>query len=110
MALINSNRVSAGIEIAKYADIMGQKLQKNYFQFGGFVSNSYLEVHNTPINEFGITAGMGGKFNGNLLYTLSLEGGKRGTTSANLIRENFFQVTVSLTYRDLLFSKGRKYD
>ncbi|TMI95713.1 MAG: hypothetical protein E6H06_06240 [Bacteroidetes bacterium] len=108
--LINSNRVSAGIEIAKYADIMGQKLQKNYFQFGGFVSNSYLEVHNTPINEFGITAGMGGKFNGNLLYTLSLEGGKRGTTSANLIRENFFQVTVSLTYRDLLFSKGRKYD
>ena len=67
-------------------------------------------VHNTPINEFGITAGMGGKLNGNLLYTLSVEGGKRGTTKENLIKENFFQFTLGLTYLDFLLSKGKKYE
>jgi hypothetical protein len=45
-----------------------------------------------------------------LLYALSIEGGKRGTTAAGLIRENFFQLTISLTYRDFLFSKGKKYE
>jgi hypothetical protein len=108
--LINSNRLSAGVEIAKHTDQWGQAVEKKYFQFGGFISNSYLRVHNEPVNEFGITAGMGGKLNNNLLYTLSIEGGSRGTTKANLIKENFLQLTLSLTYRDFLFSKGRKYD
>jgi hypothetical protein len=89
---------------------MGQQVEKRYFQFGGFINNSYLQVNNTPINEFGITAGMGGKLTGNLLYTLSVEGGERGTTAQNLIKENFLQFTFTLTYRDFLFSKGHKYD
>jgi hypothetical protein len=108
--LINSNRISAGVEIGGHVVQMGQSIEKKYFQIGGFISNSYLRVHNTPVNEFGITAGMGGKLNNNLLYALSIEGGQRGTTKASLIKENFFQFTISLSYRDFLFSKGRKYD
>jgi len=108
--LANSKRLSAGIEFAKHAVEMGQSVEKKYFQVGGFISNSYLHVHNTPVNEFGITVGMGGRLNNNLLYALSLEGGQRGRTKANLIKENFFQVTISLSYHDFLFSKGRKYD
>jgi hypothetical protein len=109
-SLNNSSRFSAGVEFAQHADIRGQLVEKRYFQFGGFLNNSYLTVNNTPINEFGITAGMGGKVTGNLLYTLALEGGKRGTTAQNLIKENFLQFTITLTYRDFLFSKGHKYD
>jgi hypothetical protein len=109
-ALTNSSRVSAGMEFAQHAEVRGQLVEKRYFQFGGFINNSYLQVNNTPINEFGITAGMGGKVTGNLLYTLAVEGGKRGTTAQNLIRENFLQFTITLTYRDFLFSKGHKYD
>ena len=108
--LINSNRFSAGIELSKKVQRWGQTMEKNYFQLGGFINNSYLEVNNTPINEFGITAGTGGALTNNLLYTISIGGGKRGTTNANLIRENFFQFSVSLTYRDFLASKGRKYE
>ena len=108
--LINSNRFSAGIELSKKVQRWGQTIEKNYFQLGGFINNSYLEVNNTPINEFGITAGTGGALTNNLLYTISIGGGKRGTTNANLIRENFFQFSVSLTYRDFLASKGRKYE
>ena len=109
-SLTNSSRFSAGMEFVQHMDVRGQLIEKRYFQFGGFVNNSYLQVNNTAIDEFGITAGMGGKVTGNLLYTLSLEGGKRGTTANNLIRENFLQFTFTLTYRDFLFSKGHKYD
>jgi hypothetical protein len=109
-ALTNSSRFSAGMEFAQHVDVRGQLVEKRYFQFGGFINNSYLQVNNTPINEFGITAGMGGKMTSNLLYTLAVEGGKRGTTAQNLIRENFLQFTITLTYRDFLFSKGHKYD
>ena len=109
-ALTNSSRFSAGMEFAQHANVRGQLVEKRYFQFGGFINNSYLQVNNTPINEFGITAGMGGKVTGNLLYTLAVEGGKRGTTAENLIRENFVQFTITLAYRDFLFSKGHKYD
>jgi len=108
--LINSNRFSAGIEFSKKVQRWGQTVEKKYFQLGGFINNSYLEVNNTPINEFGITAGTGGSIGNNLLYTISIGGGKRGTTNANLIRENFLQFSVSLTYRDFLLSKGRKYE
>ena len=109
-ALTNNSRFSAGMEFAQHVDVRGQLVEKRYFQFGGFINNSYLQVNNTPINEFGITAGIGGKVAGNLLYTLAVEGGKRGTTAQNLIRENFLQFTITLTYRDFLFSKGHKYD
>ena len=109
-SLVNSNRFSTGVEIAKFKQQWNQQVEKKYFQFGGFISNSYLMVHNTPINEFGITAGMSGKLNGNLLYTLSVEGGKKGTTKENLIKENFFQFTLGLTYLDFLLSKGEKYE
>lgn len=108
--LINSSRFSAGIELSKKVQKWGQTVEKNYFQLGGFINNSYLQVNNTPINEFGITAGTGGTLGSNFLYTISIGGGKRGTTNANLIQENFFQFSVSLTYRDFLFSKGKKYE
>ena len=108
--LVNSSRLSAGVEFSKKVQKWGQTIEKNFFQLGGFINNSYLEVNNTPINEFGITAGMGGALSNSFLYTISIGGGKRGTTNAQLIQENFLQFSVSLTYRDFLFSKGRKYE
>jgi len=108
--LINSNRLSAGVEFSKHAQRFGQTFEKNFFQIGGFINNSYLQVHNTPINEFGITGGMGGALSNNFLYTLAVGGGSRGTTNQNLIRETFFQLSISLSYRDFLFSKGRQYE
>ena len=38
-----------------------------------------------------------------------LETGIRGTVQNNLIREkSIFQLTIGLTFRDFLYSKGRK--
>jgi hypothetical protein len=78
-------------------------------QFGAYYNSGYLYVHNKQISDFGVTIGTAGNIR-SLLYNVSLEVGQRGTRSADLIRENYFQLTLGLSYRDFLFSKGRKYD
>jgi hypothetical protein len=108
--LITSNRLSAGIEFSRRQNILNQSVEKRFFQLGAFINNSYLQIRNKPINEFGFTAGMGGAINNSLLYTLSAEVGQRGTTQAKLIKENYVQITIGFSYRDFLFSKGRKYN
>jgi hypothetical protein len=97
------------VEFANLEKKWNQTVEKKYFQIGGFIGNSYMQVNSQPINEFGITGGTGGNIN-NLLYTVSAEVGKRGTTNANLIKENYFKLTLTLSYRDFFLSKGRKYD
>lgn len=108
--LISSNRLSAGVEFSKQQKILNQSVERRFFQLGAFINNSYLQIRNKPINEFGFTAGMGGAINSNLLYTLSAEVGQRGTTQAKLIKENYVQLTIGFSFRDFLFSKGRKYN
>ena len=110
MRLASSNRFSGGVEFSKQQWVAGQLLEKKYFQVGAFFSNSYLRIRNTPINEYGITAGMGGPLSRSLLYTLSAELGRRGTTQNNLIKENYAQLSIGFSFNDYLFSKGRKYD
>jgi hypothetical protein len=108
--LISSDRVSAGVEFSQQKKIGSQAFEKKYFQLGAFLNNSYLQIRNTPIQEFGFTAGMGGALNTSFHYNLALEAGTRGTTRANLIRENYIQLTIGISFRDFLFSKGKKYD
>lgn len=108
--LISSNRFSAGVEFSQQRYIANQLVEKKYFQLGAFLNNSYLQVNNQPITEFGFTAGMGGAINSNLLYTIAVEAGSRGTTKAKLIKENYVQLTLGFSFRDFLFSKGKKYN
>lgn len=109
--LVSSSRISGGIEIPRKATTWNrQTVEKGFFQVGGFFNNSYLQIRNEPIREYGFTAGMGGIIGNGLNYTLSLEAGRRGTTRQNLIKENYIQATFTFSYRDFLQSKGRKYN
>lgn len=108
--MVSSHKLAGGVEFAKHAVVGNMLLEKRYFQVGGFVGKSPLQINNQEITEFGVTAGIGGTAGRNLIYTLALEAGKRGTTQKNLIRENYAQITISLSYRDFFLSKGRKYD
>ena len=72
--------------------------------------NTGLVVNNEPIKEFGMSFGLGlpvgGLFsNANLGFEL----GSRGTTNNNLIKENFFNLNISLSLNQRWFEK-RKYD
>ncbi|NII29873.1 hypothetical protein HB364_32645 [Pseudoflavitalea sp. X16] len=109
-SLINSHRFSAGVQFSNQVERWGQRYEKNYVQAGFFTNNSYLSIRNTQINEIGGSIGYGGFLTGNLFYGLSVEAGRRGTIANNLIKENYVQATLTLSLREFLFSKGRKYD
>ena len=109
--LVSSQRISAGAEFARYkVDQFGRNIRKKAFQMGAYVNNSYLQVQNHQINEYGITGGFSSSSKTGMLYTISAEGGVRGTTSSNLIKENFVQLTFSLSFREFLYSQGHKYN
>jgi hypothetical protein len=108
-SLVNSHRLSGGIEMNWLVEKWNSPIERRYFQIGGFVDNSYLSVNSRQISEFGFTLGYGSNYR-NVLYNLALEIGKKGTISDGLIRENYFQLTLGLSWRDFFFSKGRKYN
>jgi hypothetical protein len=109
-SLINSRRLSAGIQFSNQIEAWGRRYEKNYIQAGFFTNNSYLRVRNTPINEIGGSIGYGSYLSGSLFYGLSVEAGRRGTIVNGLIKENYVQGTLTLSLREFLFSKGHKYD
>jgi long-subunit fatty acid transport protein len=69
-----------------------------------------ITIRNEDINDFGISFGLGlplGRTISNL--NLGVEFGKRGTTNAGLIQENYVNFHISLSLNDRWFIK-RKYN
>ncbi len=69
-----------------------------------------LLVNGEEINEFGISFGLGlpigrgGTFSN---ANIGLEYGQRGTETNNLIKENFFSLSIGLSFNDQWFQKRR---
>jgi len=69
-----------------------------------------LIVNSQSINDVGMTFGMGLPITGSLSnINLGLEYGKKGTTAANLVQENYFVLNVSFSLNDKWFVK-RKFN
>ena len=107
--LVNSNKISAGYELTKLMNVNKQKFETSSLQFGAYFNSGDLNIRNTPIRNYGITMGYAGILR-ELQYSLSLDGGIFGSKQNDLIKESYFQLTIGLSYRSFLFSKGRKYD
>ncbi|TXE09219.1 hypothetical protein ES711_04615 [Gelidibacter salicanalis] len=80
------------------------------YRAGVRFENTGLEINNETINEFGISFGVGLPV-GNVFSNANIgfEVGKKGTTDANLIQENFMNLQISLSLNDRWFLK-RKYN
>lgn len=80
------------------------------YRAGVRFENTGLEINNETINEFGISFGVGLPV-GNIFSNANIgfEFGKKGTTKANLIQENFMNLQISLSLNDQWFNK-RKYN
>lgn len=69
-----------------------------------------LRISNQDISEFGISFGVGLPARRNISnLNLTFEYGQRGTTEANLVQEDFFNVGISLSLNDIWFLK-RKFN
>lgn len=112
--LVNSNRISAGVEIAKkliFTDNTTGKIykyDKYFYQAGFFYANSYTQFSGQQIADYGGTIGMG--INGNRLGLMgALEVGQRGTTGYGLVKEDYVQFTLTFSYRDSWYRSRKKF-
>lgn len=111
-SLVNSQRMSIGAEYSKKLNYYNQAYEKYFFQTGVYYSDSYLKIAGEQLKDYGITFGAGmqlGRSDFRLAGAMEL--GRRGTTDNSLIKENYTQFNLSLSYRDFWISrKMKKYD
>lgn len=116
----NSFQASAGAQFTPDYTPKKLSLRRAAYRLGARYGRSYLNLNNTPINEWGVSAGIGLLLNPSGYYqrifkapfssiNISAEYGQRGTTSNNLIREDFVRLSLSFTFSDKWFNKY-KYD
>lgn len=105
----SSNIALGGFYIPDY-NSFSSYFKRVVYRAGFNVGNTGLIINNEPINEFGISFGLGlpvGELFSNA--NIGIEYGQRGTTNQNLIKENFINVNISLSLNDRWFRK-RKYN
>nr|WP_315145346.1 hypothetical protein [uncultured Flavobacterium sp.] len=76
---------------------------------GGFVyEKTGLIVNSTSINDIGMTLGAGFPITGSLTnVNLGLQFGKKGTTSNNLVQENYIILNLGFSLNDKWFVKSK---
>ncbi len=109
-SLVNSNRYSFGAELSKKKNFVDQQYERSFFQAGVFYSNSYLKMNGEQLKDYGFTLGAGLHSFKGLGLQANVEIGTRGTTAKGLIKENYQQFTLTLSYREFWFVKGRRYN
>jgi hypothetical protein len=101
--LRNSSRVSLGMEIQPSQETAGSSGSRLTFRFGAYYLSSYYLVRSEPINEWGLTTGLGLPVAGDTRLDLSLQYGRRGTTDQQLVRDDIFRFTVTLNVGERWF-------
>lgn len=111
----NSSKISIGgfylpkiNSISSYFDRVTYRGGLRFETTGILVDGTSTGNNFTPINDFGINLGLGLPL-GNRLSNLNLglEYGQRGTIKNNLIKENYFNIRLSLSLNDTWFKKRR---
>jgi long-subunit fatty acid transport protein len=109
-SLIDAWNVAVGGQYTpNFTSISGYWKRVTY-RAGFRYNQTYLQINGQPINEFGVSFGMGLPLPRTLTtIDLSVEVGKKGTTAYNLIQENFINFTMGVSLYERWFVK-RKYD
>lgn len=106
----NANKVVVGGFYIPKHNSLTSYLSKVVYRTGVRFENTGIAIQNEDINEFGISFGVGlpvGRKLSNV--NIGFEYGSRGTTNNNLVKENFFNLNLSLSFNDKWFQK-RKID
>jgi hypothetical protein len=99
----NSTQVGAGIERVPSREITAGWLDRLSYRLGAFYNRTYYVVNGEPIDEQGVTLGLGFPFSGENRMHLAFEYATRGTTSSNLIKEDIFRFSLSVAISEQWF-------
>lgn len=106
----SSNKIAfGGYYIPKY-NAFNSYLSKITYRAGFRFENTGLVLNNEDIKDTAFTFGTGlplGGYTGGSNLNLGFEIGRRGTTKANLIQENYVNIMLSLSINDRWFAKRR---
>lgn len=92
-----------GFYIPNYDDITNY-FNRITFRAGLRYQDTGLNINQSSVDEFGISFGLGlpaGNYLSNI--NLGVEYGKRGTTASGLVRENFLNVFIGISFNDKWF-------
>jgi hypothetical protein len=108
--IVDQSRISAGFEYIPEAFSIRSYFKRIKYRAGLHQENSYLQLNNRQIKEFGISMGLGIPFpKSRSTANFAMEFGKKGTTQDNLIRDNYMKFSLYLNLYDYWFVK-RKFD
>ena len=84
-------------------------LNRVIYRFGLSYNQLPYVINQTEINDFGINFGASFPISGSSSIDASFKFGTRGEDQNNLVRENYFQFVLGITFNDRWFIK-RRYD
>ncbi|HLN74047.1 MAG TPA: hypothetical protein VK205_12185 [Prolixibacteraceae bacterium] len=103
-------RLSAGVEYIPDAFSIRSYFKRVKYRFGIHQESSYLTIKNHQIKETGISAGLGLPLpKSKSTANFAVEFGKKGTTTDNLVQNNYTRFSLYLNFYDYWFIK-RKFD
>ncbi|SRR5579871_452658 len=108
--LQNSSRFSLGFEISKKKNVYNTLIETKYLQAGFYYSNTYINAFGQQLTDIGGTIGLGVNSKRSLLaYCLSLQYGIKGKNTPQLIQERYANITLTISFGEVLLSQGRKF-
>jgi len=101
-------RVSLGGQFRPSPSDMGKYYQRINYRAGFRFEQSYLEIRQTRINDFGISFGVGLPMKkSRSTMNIAVEIGTQGTTQNDLIKENYMRLTIGTSLQERWFLKRR---
>lgn len=107
-SLENTMQVSVGGEFIPVASITASYWKRVKYRLGFRYNQTYLDIKDTRINEFGITFGMGLPIPRSLsTINLAVEIGRKGTTANDLIQNTYLRFTLGVSVWERWFVKNK---
>jgi len=107
-SLQNSFSINMGGEYIPKHNSITSFWHRVRYRVGFRYENTYLNINNTPIKEFGISFGLGFPFTrSKSMLNFAFEFGNRGTVKNDLVQENYFRFTFDLSIYEKWFVKNK---
>jgi hypothetical protein len=95
--LRNSTRVSAGVEFVPKRDVTAPYSQRVAYRMGAFYEATDYRINGEPINEIGVTGGLGLPIIGETKLGIAAAYSFRGTTTNQLQKDKILRISVTLS-------------
>jgi hypothetical protein len=103
--LRNSQRIGGGLELMAKRDPLAPFSERIAYRIGAYYDASYLVLNGVPINETGVTGGIGFPVWGESRINLGAQYGWRGTTENQLQKDRILRISASMNISEFWFNR-----